>query len=206
MFHINICRLAHAPCEIAEDQGRLGPKRGRKCYVTAAFSGIPKQRRTKLEVQTSTRGHHDAPRAPSITKYGSLVRPGAQIVALRAHCARSALKAPPQALEASLLSHHYPVYRPRPPKSSFSSHHYPVSRTRAPDSNLLSHHCPVYGPRPPRSSLLSHHSPVYKTRPPESSLLSHHCPVFRTQLPESNLLSHQGPVSPTRPRESSLLS
>ena len=34
--------------------------------------------------------------APSISKYGSLVRPDAQIVALRAHCTRTALKAPPQ--------------------------------------------------------------------------------------------------------------
>ena len=33
--------------------------------------------------------------APSISKYGSLVRPDAQIVALRAHCTRTALKAPP---------------------------------------------------------------------------------------------------------------
>ena len=37
--------------------------------------------------------------APSISKYGSLVRPHAQIVALRAHCAlhcaRTALEAPP---------------------------------------------------------------------------------------------------------------
>ena len=33
--------------------------------------------------------------APSISKYGSLVRPDAQIVALRAHCAHTALKAPP---------------------------------------------------------------------------------------------------------------
>ena len=44
--------------------GRLGPKRGRKCYVTPAFSGIPKQRGTKSEVKTSARGHHDAPRGP----------------------------------------------------------------------------------------------------------------------------------------------
>ena len=43
--------------------GRLGAKRGRKCYVTLPLG------------------------APSITKYGSLVRPDAQIVALRAHCA-----------------------------------------------------------------------------------------------------------------------
>ena len=34
--------------------------------------------------------------APSISKYGSLVRPDAQIVALRPHCARTALKAPPK--------------------------------------------------------------------------------------------------------------
>ena len=34
--------------------------------------------------------------APSISKYGSLVRPDAQIVALRAHCARTALEAPPK--------------------------------------------------------------------------------------------------------------
>ena len=33
--------------------------------------------------------------APSISKYGSPVRPDAQIVALRAHCVRTALKAPP---------------------------------------------------------------------------------------------------------------
>ena len=64
--------------------GRLGPKRGRKSYVTSAFSGIPKQRGTKSEVKTSARGHHDA---PSISKYGSLVWPDTQIVALRAHCA-----------------------------------------------------------------------------------------------------------------------
>ena len=42
----------------------LGPKRGRKCYVTPAFSGIPKQRGTKSEVKTSARDHHDAPRGP----------------------------------------------------------------------------------------------------------------------------------------------
>ena len=37
--------------------------------------------------------------APSISKYGSLVQPDAQIVALRAQCARTALKAPPQTAE-----------------------------------------------------------------------------------------------------------
>ena len=40
---------------------RLGPKRGRKCCVTPAFSGVPKQRGTKSEVKTYARGHHDAP-------------------------------------------------------------------------------------------------------------------------------------------------
>ena len=48
--------------------GRLGPKRGRKCYVTPAFSGIPKQRGTKSEVKTSASGHHDAPRGPLYLK------------------------------------------------------------------------------------------------------------------------------------------
>ena len=33
---------------------------------------------------------------PSITKYGSPVRLDAQIIALRPHCARTALKAPPK--------------------------------------------------------------------------------------------------------------
>ena len=41
--------------------GRLGPKRGRKCYVTLAFLGGPQQRGTKSEVKTYARGHHDAP-------------------------------------------------------------------------------------------------------------------------------------------------
>ena len=31
-------------------QNQSGPKRGRKCYITAAFSGIPKQRGTKSEL------------------------------------------------------------------------------------------------------------------------------------------------------------
>ena len=38
--------------------GRLGPKRGRKCYVTPASS---QQRGTKSDVTTYARGHHDAP-------------------------------------------------------------------------------------------------------------------------------------------------
>ena len=39
--------------------GRLGPKRGRKCYVTTAFLGIPKKRGRKSEVKTYA--PHDAP-------------------------------------------------------------------------------------------------------------------------------------------------
>ena len=38
--------------------GRLGPKRGPKCYVILAG---PQQRGTKSEVQTYVGGHHDAP-------------------------------------------------------------------------------------------------------------------------------------------------
>ena len=37
--------------------------------------------------------------APSISKYVSLVRRDAQMFALRAHCARTALEAPPKLLE-----------------------------------------------------------------------------------------------------------
>ena len=39
--------------------GRLGPKRGRKCYITPAFSGVPKG--TKSKLKTYAGGHHDAP-------------------------------------------------------------------------------------------------------------------------------------------------
>ena len=41
-------------------------------------------------IKTYARGNHDA---PSISKYGSLVRPDAQIVALCAHCAEGMLDA-----------------------------------------------------------------------------------------------------------------
>ena len=33
--------------------GRLGPKRGRKCYLTLAFLGVPKQRGTKSKLAAS---------------------------------------------------------------------------------------------------------------------------------------------------------
>ena len=67
--------------------GRLGPKRGRKCYITPAFSGVPNKggqnqnSKPPLGVTMMPLG------APSISKYGSLVRPDAQIVAMRAHYA-----------------------------------------------------------------------------------------------------------------------
>ena len=52
--------------------GRLGPKRGRKCYVTLAFSEVPnkggqnQKSKPTLRVTTMPLG------APSISKYGSL--------------------------------------------------------------------------------------------------------------------------------------
>ena len=62
--------------------GRLGPKRGQKCYITPAFSGVPNKggqnQKSKPPLQVTIG-------APSISNYGSLVRPDAQIVALRAH-------------------------------------------------------------------------------------------------------------------------
>ena len=39
--------------------------------------------------------------AQSTRKYGFLLRPGTQIVALRAHCTRTALKAPPKGVVLS---------------------------------------------------------------------------------------------------------
>ena len=41
--------------------GRLGPKRGRKCYVTLHSRGSP-TKGTKSKVKVYARGHHDAPR------------------------------------------------------------------------------------------------------------------------------------------------
>ena len=67
--------------------GRLGPKRGRKCYVTLAFSGVPNKGGQNQKSKPTLRVTMMPLGAPSITKNGSLVRPHAQIVALRAHCA-----------------------------------------------------------------------------------------------------------------------
>ena len=67
--------------------GRLGPKRGRKCYITPAFSGVPNKGGQNQNSKPPLRVTMMPLGAPSISKYGSLVRPDAQIVALRAHCA-----------------------------------------------------------------------------------------------------------------------
>ena len=56
-----------------------GPKEGRNATSPLHSRGSPKKG-TKSEVKTNARGHNDA---PSISKYGSLVQPNAQIAALR---------------------------------------------------------------------------------------------------------------------------
>ena len=56
-----------------------GPKEGGNAMSPLHSRGSP-TKETKSEVKTYARGHHDA---PSISKYGSLVQPDAQIVALR---------------------------------------------------------------------------------------------------------------------------
>ena len=63
--------------------GRVGPKRGRKCYVTPAFSGVPNKGEQNQKSKPTLRVTMMPLVAPSISKYGSLVRPDAQIVALR---------------------------------------------------------------------------------------------------------------------------
>ena len=56
-----------------------GPKVGGNAMSPLHSRGSP-TKGTKSEVKTYARGHHDA---PSISKYGSLVQPNAQIAALR---------------------------------------------------------------------------------------------------------------------------
>ena len=60
------------------------PNRGRKCYITPAFSGVPNKGGQNQNSKPPLRVTMMPLGAPSISKYGSLVRPGAQIVALRA--------------------------------------------------------------------------------------------------------------------------
>ena len=55
-----------------------GPKEGGNATSPLHSRGSP-TKETKSEVKTYARGHHDA---PSISKRGSLVQPGAQIAAL----------------------------------------------------------------------------------------------------------------------------
>ena len=72
--------------------GRLGPKRGRKCYITPAFSGVPNKGGQNQNSKPTLRVTMMPLGAPSISKYGSLVRPDAQRVALRALRLRSPLR------------------------------------------------------------------------------------------------------------------
>ena len=61
-----MAKLLHQPCVLGDTQTKgtkpelsasplpsRGSKRGRKCYITLAFSGIPKQRGTKSELASS---------------------------------------------------------------------------------------------------------------------------------------------------------
>ena len=50
MLHATKRRIKDCP-GFLNSTGRLGLKRGRKCYVTPAFSGVPRQRGTKSEVK-----------------------------------------------------------------------------------------------------------------------------------------------------------
>ena len=59
----------------------------RKCYITPAFSGVPNKGGQNQNSKPPLRVTMMPLGAPSISKHGSLVRPYAQIVALRAHCA-----------------------------------------------------------------------------------------------------------------------
>ena len=46
---LNVAKRGVNDCpRFLNSTGRLGPKRGRKCYVTPAFSGVP-NKRNKIE-------------------------------------------------------------------------------------------------------------------------------------------------------------
>ena len=79
-------------------------------------------------IKTYARGNNDA---PSITKYASPVRLDAQLVALRLHCARTALKVPPRNLcevileDLGLNQHTVPTIRKEcwtPPPTPYPIH------------------------------------------------------------------------------------
>ena len=74
-----------------------GPIEGGNAASPLHFRGSP-TKGTKSEVKTYARGHHDA---PSISKYGSLVQPDAQIATLRR---LRLLSAPPR---GPLVGHGY---------------------------------------------------------------------------------------------------
>ena len=82
MHHATKCGFKDCP-GFLNSTGRLGPKRGRKCYITPAFSGVPNKGGQNQKSIPTLRVTMMPLGAPSITKYGSLVRPDAQIVALR---------------------------------------------------------------------------------------------------------------------------
>ena len=86
MHHAKKRRFKNCPGFLSST-GRLGAKRGRKCYVTLAFSGVPNKWGQNQKSKPTVRVTVTPLGALSITKYGSLVRPDAQIVALRARCA-----------------------------------------------------------------------------------------------------------------------
>ena len=65
-------------------------------YITPAFSGVPNKGGQNQNSKPPLRVTMMPLGAPSMSKYGSIVRPHAQIVALRAHSARTALEAPPK--------------------------------------------------------------------------------------------------------------
>ena len=75
--------------DIAKDAsyGRLGPKEGRNATSPLHSRGSPTKGGQNQNSKPPLRVTMMPLGAPSISKYGSLVQPDAQIVALRAHCA-----------------------------------------------------------------------------------------------------------------------
>ena len=74
--------MLRQPCILGGPQ-----QKGTKSQVNPAFSGVPNKKGQNHKSKPALRVTMMPPGAPSISKYGSLVRPDAQIVALRVHCA-----------------------------------------------------------------------------------------------------------------------
>ena len=72
-----LCKMQQNTVSSIAPEG-WGPKEGGNATSPLHSRGSP-AKGTKSEVKTYVRGHHDA---PSISKYGSLVQPYAQIAAL----------------------------------------------------------------------------------------------------------------------------